>query len=131
MQTNKIATKYSDRFYMPFHQHFIVSHRTACSCQKGLSINDVTALGGRVKQKCNSIAGVNLINILRAAFTHADPNSAKKTDSLTVFFELLGSTGVKAACKMLLKSTSEVSFGIHGVTLVSNLNFFKTCKIVL
>jgi len=35
-------------------------------------------------------AGVNFINILRAAFTHVDPESAKK---------LLGSTHVKAARK--------------------------------
>jgi len=35
--------------------------------------------------------GVNFINILRAAFVRPDPESAKKTDNLTVFFALLGS----------------------------------------
>jgi hypothetical protein len=35
----------------------------------------------------------------------ADPNSAKKTDNLTVFFSLLGSAGEKAARKILVKST--------------------------
>jgi len=34
-----------------------------------------------------------------------DPKSVKKTDSLTVFFELLGSAHVKASHKMLVKST--------------------------
>jgi hypothetical protein len=29
--------------------------------------------------------GVNFINVLQAAFTHPDPESAKETDNLTVF----------------------------------------------
>jgi len=33
----------------------------------------------------------------------ADPNSTKKTDSLTVFFVLLGSALAQAAHKMLVK----------------------------
>ncbi len=41
--------------------------------------------------------GVDFTNILCAAFRHTDPKSAKKTDSLTVFFALLGS-----ALKMLV-----------------------------
>jgi len=32
--------------------------------------------------------GVNFINILQAAFTHADTESSKKTDDLTVFLRL-------------------------------------------
>ncbi len=32
------------------------------------------------------LSGVNFINILQAAFTNADPESTKKTDTLTVFF---------------------------------------------
>jgi len=36
---------------------------------------------------------------------HADPKSAKETDSLTVFFVLLRSACVKAARKMFVKST--------------------------
>jgi len=35
----------------------------------------------------------------------ADPKNAKKTDSLTVFFALLGSELLKAERKMLVKST--------------------------
>ncbi len=46
-------------------------------------------------------SSVNFINILREAFACADPKSAKKTDSSTVFFVLLGSV-----CKMLVKSTT-------------------------
>jgi len=44
---------------------------------------------------------------LRSAFTHTDPESAKKSDSLTVFFALLGSSQVRADRKMLRKSTPD------------------------
>jgi hypothetical protein len=40
-----------------------------------------------------------------AAFTGADPKSAKKTDNLTVFFVLLGSACVKARRKMMVTLT--------------------------
>ena len=40
--------------------------------------------------------GVNFINVLLAAFTHEDPERAKKQLNLTVFFALLGSARVKA-----------------------------------
>jgi len=40
--------------------------------------------------------GVNINNILHAAFMGADPKSTKKTDNLTAFFVLLGSAHVKA-----------------------------------
>jgi len=43
--------------------------------------------------------------VLRAAFMHADPESAKKTDNLTVFFALLGSARAKAARRTLMKLT--------------------------
>ena len=45
--------------------------------------------------------GVNFTNILCAAFTHADPKSAKKTSQLKQLFALLGSAGIKAACKLV------------------------------
>jgi hypothetical protein len=51
---------------------------------------------------CCHLPGVDFINILRTAFTHVGPKSAKKADSLTVFFALLGSGHVKIACKMLI-----------------------------
>jgi len=47
--------------------------------------------------------GVNLINVLRATFTHTDPERGKKTVKLSVFFTLLGSVCVKAARRMLVK----------------------------
>jgi len=49
--------------------------------------------------------GVIFINVLRAAFDHADPKSAKRTDNLTVFFVFLVSACVKAACRTLMKLT--------------------------
>ena len=43
--------------------------------------------------------GVNFTNILRAAFTLADPKSAKRQVMLRSFFALLGSASIKAAHK--------------------------------
>ena len=51
----------------------------------------------------SSTPGVNFATILRAAFTRADPKSAKKTVKLSSFFALLGSAREKAAYKMLVK----------------------------
>jgi len=50
-------------------------------------------------------AGVNIINVLLAAFAYEDPKSIEKTDNLTVFFALLGSVCVNAARRMLMKLT--------------------------
>jgi hypothetical protein len=41
---------------------------------------------------------VNFINVLRAVFTLTDSKSAKKTVKLSIFFAILGSERVKAAC---------------------------------
>ena len=49
--------------------------------------------------------GVNFTNVLRAAFTPADPKSGKKLLNLTVFFALSGSASVKAARRTLMKLT--------------------------
>ena len=57
----------------------------------------------RVSKRERERVGVNFINILRAAFMHADPESAKKLLDLTVFLGLMGSASVKAACRMLMK----------------------------
>jgi len=46
--------------------------------------------------------GVNFINVLQAAFTSADPKSAKKTVKLSVFFALSGSARVKAGRRTLM-----------------------------
>jgi len=53
---------------------------------------------------------VNFINILRAAFLHTDPKSAKNTVKQSVFFALLGSPNAKAAHKMLMKLTLVANF---------------------
>ena len=53
----------------------------------------------------NGSAGVNFTIVLWAAFTLEDPESAKKVLDLTVFFALLVSTYVKAACRTLMKLT--------------------------
>jgi len=50
-------------------------------------------------------AELNFINVLRTAFTLADPKSVKKTVKLSIFFMLLGSTSVKAVQRTLVKST--------------------------
>jgi len=53
-----------------------------------------------------SSSGVNFINVLRAALTHADHKSEKKRlDDLLdcLFCAFLGSLRVKAACKKLAK----------------------------
>ena len=54
------------------------------------------------------LPGVNITNVLRAAFTLKDPKSAKKLLNLTVFFALLGSASVKAARKMMVKLIPEL-----------------------
>ncbi len=48
---------------------------------------------------------LNFANILRTAFTDADPKSVKKTVNWSIFFILLGSRSVKAARKTLVKLT--------------------------
>jgi len=49
--------------------------------------------------------GVDLINVLRTAFTHVDPECAKKRVSQQYHLALLGPTSVKAARKTLVKLT--------------------------
>jgi len=56
-----------------------------------------------------SIEIKQLCNVLRAAFTHVDPKSAKQLLNLTVFFALLGFALVKAAGTTLVKLTTDVS----------------------
>jgi len=69
-----------------------------CSCQKNTKLNSKHKRAARnnyiQKAVCKILMtlapGVNIINTLHPAFTHADPKSVKKTDSLTAFFALLG-----------------------------------------
>jgi len=59
----------------------------------------------------NSLAtpGVDFINILLEAFTRADPKS-EKTSQVVSLFVLLGSVCIKAARKMLVKSTPGIDY---------------------
>ena len=49
--------------------------------------------------------GDNFNNIIRAVFTTQDPKNTKKTNKLSSFFALLGSSKAKAARKMMVKLT--------------------------
>jgi len=62
-------------------------------------------------QKCPS--GVNFINVLRTAFTCVEPKSVKKTVKLSVFFLLLGATGVKAIRKYVGEIEPRCQFYQH------------------
>jgi len=53
-------------------------------------------------------SGLNFFNVLRTAFTIADPKSVIKTIELSIIFTLLGSMSVKAAHKTLVKLTTVV-----------------------
>jgi len=55
----------------------------------------VTSSPGRGQGNLLQESELNFINILRTAFTLADPKSVKKTVKLSIFFTLLGSTSVK------------------------------------
>jgi len=67
--------------------------------------------------------GVDFTNILRAAFTCADPKSAKKTVKLNSFIALLVSAHVKAACKTLVKLTLGEEDIVRGFWKESNFVF--------
>jgi hypothetical protein len=56
----------------------------------------------------NRSSVVNFINNIQTAFSCSDPKCVKKTDNFTVFFVLLGSTSVKAACRTLMKLNPDV-----------------------
>jgi len=53
------------------------------------------------------VPGLNFINVLRAAFACADQKCVKMTVKVSIFFTLLGSTSVKAACRTLMKLTPD------------------------
>ncbi len=72
-------------------------------------VNELFVLLTLSKSKLCHWPRVNFTGILRAAFMHSDPKSAKYTVKSSVFFKLLGSTCVKAACKMLMKSNPGIS----------------------
>ncbi len=51
--------------------------------------------------------GVDLTNILKAAFTSADPKSTKRNWWLDCLPVILGSLSAKAVCKMLVKLSED------------------------
>jgi len=55
------------------------------------------------KNRVPDLFGIDISNILQAAFTLADPKSTKYTDDLAVLFSLFGSAALKAVHKMLVK----------------------------
>jgi len=67
-----------------------------------------------------STPGVDFINVLQAAFAHANPKSTKKTDGLTAYFTLCVSAGAKVTHKMLMKLTA-------GHNLAKLFPFVITC----
>ena len=65
---------------------------------------------------------VNFINVLRAAFTCADPKSAKKTVKSSSFLALSGSASVKAARRMLMKLTPSLFFSLSLYVVMQKLS---------
>jgi hypothetical protein len=60
------------------------------NARDAIKINCTGAITSTGNLKNAFLNNMDFTNILRAAFTLADPKSAKKTDALTVFFALLG-----------------------------------------
>jgi len=60
--------------------------------------------------KMPRLPAINFINVLPAAFACADPESAKKTVKLSVYFMLSESERAKAASRTLIKLTPGVNF---------------------
>ncbi len=54
--------------------------------------------------------GVNFVNVLQEAFAHKDPESAKKTDNLTVIVSVSGSVRAKAAVDIDTRAQSYKTF---------------------
>jgi len=81
---------------------------------------------GRISSINTPKSGVNFINVLRTAFTHANPESVKRYWwNLTVSFYVLRSTSVKAAhttlVKLTLGASSDWAFEVIGAPYVYNL----------
>jgi len=56
--------------------------------------------------------GVIFINVLQAAFVHADPKSAKNDSQVISLFALSGSERIKVLCKMFMKLTPELPHSV-------------------
>jgi len=77
--------------------------------------------------KKTTTQGLNFINVLRTAFTLADPK--KDTDDLIVFFTLWGSTSTKAAHRRLVKLTQGWPFNLTDLCLSLSYNVGITLKL--
>jgi len=70
----------------------------------------------------DSITGVNFINVIRAAFTSSDPKFTKRHINHQFSFALSVPTSIKAARKMLMKSTTgNAQFFVNGKGNVTTL----------
>jgi len=68
--------------------------------------------------------GLNFINILCTAFTRIDPESVRIQSNPQYLFTLLGSMCVKAACRILMKSTPCAGYPLNSRTLYLQICFF-------
>jgi len=73
---------------------------------KGTAKTTVMVMMGVAMATTGLLPVVNFIYVLQTASMLADPESAKKTVKLSVFFVLLESECAKAAHRMLMKLTS-------------------------
>ncbi len=80
--------------------------------------NILAGQGRAIAPSCPKVGtpSVNFINALLEVYTHADPETAKKTVKLSVFIVLLGSAHAKAAHKTLMKSAP------NRLSLISHFN---------
>jgi len=69
-------------------------------------------------------AGVNFIHILRALYMRQDPESAKKTVKLSIFFALSGSACTKGARRTLMK----LAPGVFPIFFCKKLQIQTVCK---
>jgi len=77
----------------------------------------------------STTSGVNFIDVLRTAFTCADTKSSKKcSQAVILFFVLLGSAHLKAACQTLVKLTPGVWVYKEAITLTRENGPFKDEK---
>ena len=71
------------------------------------SLNNIVLSSWEWEKLIFICSGVNFTNIIRAAFTCSNPESAKRLLDLTVLFVLLWSASGKAARRMLMKLTTD------------------------
>jgi hypothetical protein len=88
----------------------LVDHTGAALQWKGHSSRLQWTLPETIFRPCSCPSGVNFNNVLRAAFTNADPKSVAILLSCQYLFTLLGSESIKATRRTLMKLTPVVNF---------------------